>query len=108
MQYLDLVKANRETAAILEQEHAGKTILAPWPLSSILLEPCYGYVSQPMKLTADPSSPWDIAIVSRQSAPDLRDKIDITVQQKKALLIKTLGSPGKLVSVYLAPNNAEK
>jgi hypothetical protein len=100
MQYRRLVKANMAVAEALSTIPSEKTILASWPLITVLTRPELGYVHRALPVTDDVSAKWEFAVVSEFGDKNLYNEISEVVHQRGGLLVKTVGCNGKQIDIY--------
>lgn len=100
MQYLDVIGANKSAAYFLENNHAGKTVLASWPLMSVLADPGFGYVKKPVTVTTDVNACWDLIAVSPQGDQKMVNSLRQVIAEHHLTLLRAFTNNGKVVEIY--------
>lgn len=100
MQYLDVIKTNKEAAAALEKEQGGKTVLTHWPLTAVFAEPRYGYIKNPLPITQDGNASWDLVAVTPQGDQAVGNSLRQLIAAQQLIILNVFSNNGKKTEIY--------
>jgi Dolichyl-phosphate-mannose-protein mannosyltransferase len=99
MQYVDVVRTYKETALYIEKNLAGRTVLAPWPLSDAFSFPYLGYVKHPIQVVTEPTLA-DVVVSIPQAGP-ADEQVKRIFKPGDLVLAKRFERDGKIAEVYV-------